>query len=216
MKRYSHFFFDCDGVVLNSNHIKTKAFYNVALKYGHDKAQELVTYHTLNGGISRYEKLRFFLEKIIKCYSEIEYYELIKEYGIIVKESLIKADISTGIFKLKKILPNTHNAIISGSDEQELKWIFDKKKISDIFNYGIFGSPKTKIDIFNKIFSEFNGDEETIFFGDSKYDYIVSKKYKMDFVFISEWTELENWKSFIKENNIKSFKNISEFLNSYI
>ncbi len=216
MKTYSHLFFDCDGVVLNSNHIKTKTFYDVALKYGRDKAEELVNFHIANGGISRYAKFKYFLENITKCYSELEYLELINEYGELLKESLTKAEISEGIFDLKKVFPNTLNAIISGSDEEELKWLFNKKKISNIFNNGIFGSPKSKLDIFNKLFSEFKGNEKTVFFGDSKYDYLVSTKYKMDFIFISEWTEIENWESFIIENNIKSFKNISEFLNSYI
>ena len=214
MKLYSHFFFDCDGVILNSNDIKTKTFYDVSLKYGHKKAKELVNYHISNGGISRYKKFKFFLENIIENYSEIEYEYLINAYGKLLKESLKKAEISEGIFKIKERFPNAFCAIISGSDEEELKWLFNYKKIYHIFDYGIFGSPKNKFDIFNSIFSKFNGNEKAVFFGDSKYDYLVSTKYKMDFIFLSEWTELENWEHFIKKNNIKSFKNILEFLNS--
>lgn len=215
MKKYSHFFFDCDGVVLNSNHIKTKTFFKVALKYGEDKAAELESYHVSNGGISRYKKFKFFLENIIKNYNEIEYQNLLEEYGNLLKGSLIKADISKGIFQLKNYFPNTLSAIISGSDEKELRWLFNKRNISNIFNYGIYGSPKSKYEIFDKIYSQFNGSEKTLYFGDSKYDYLVSKNYEMDFIFISEWTELDNWENFTQKNNIKSFKNISNFLNSY-
>jgi hypothetical protein len=43
--------FDYDGVALNSNKIKTQAFYDVAKVYGHDIAQALKGYHVQNGGI---------------------------------------------------------------------------------------------------------------------------------------------------------------------
>ncbi len=215
MKIYTHLFFDCDGVILNSNTIKTKTFYDIALKYGHKKAEELVRYHIANGGVSRYKKFKFFLENIIKNYNEVEFNNLIKEYGSLSKKKLLKAEITRGIFQIKKFFPNSLNAIISGSDEKELKWIFEKKKLSNYFNYGIYGSPKSKFDIFDQIYSTFRGGEKTLFFGDSEYDYLVSKKYKMDFIFISEWTELNQWENFTAANNIKTYKNILEFFNSY-
>ena len=34
MKKYTNLFFDCDGVILNSNLIKTNSFYEVTKKYG--------------------------------------------------------------------------------------------------------------------------------------------------------------------------------------
>ena len=54
LSSYKTIIFDCDGVILNSNKIKTEAFYNVTATYGIEAANELVSYHKLNGGISRY------------------------------------------------------------------------------------------------------------------------------------------------------------------
>ena len=59
IKDYETIIFDCDGVILNSNNIKIQAFYETALIYGHDLANELVKYHIENGGISRYQKFEF-------------------------------------------------------------------------------------------------------------------------------------------------------------
>ncbi|OUL43979.1 hypothetical protein B0W81_00940 [Prochlorococcus sp. HOT_208_60] len=216
MVPYSHLFFDCDGVVLNSNYIKTRTFYDVAFKYGEEKAQELVKYHITNGGVSRYKKFEFFLKEILKNFEEEEYINLLNEYGNLLKEKLINAEVADGIYNIKNLFPNALNAIISGSDENELKLIFDKKKISHIFNYGIFGSPKNKFEIFDKIYTSFKGNEKVIFFGDSKYDYLVSKNYNMDFIFIYEWTELKEWKDFTRDNNIQSYKNVSNFFDSHI
>ena len=41
---YKTLVFDCDGVVLNSNKIKTRAFYDVASIYGHKVAKEFKDY----------------------------------------------------------------------------------------------------------------------------------------------------------------------------
>ena len=50
---YSTIIFDCDGVVLDSNKVKTQAFFDIAEPWG-NKAQNLLTkYHVNNGGISR-------------------------------------------------------------------------------------------------------------------------------------------------------------------
>jgi beta-phosphoglucomutase-like phosphatase (HAD superfamily) len=44
-KRYKTLVFDCDGVILNSNRIKTEAFGQVAMQFGADAAKELVRFH---------------------------------------------------------------------------------------------------------------------------------------------------------------------------
>ena len=54
---YSNFLFDCDGVLLNSNSIKSQGFLYAAAEYGQEKAQELLAFHKLNGGISRYSSM---------------------------------------------------------------------------------------------------------------------------------------------------------------
>ena len=129
MKNYSHLFFDCDGVILNSNQIKTNAFYKLALNFGEFQAQKLVNYHLENGGISRYEKIKFFQKNILKNTNNSLYRELVDNYGSIVKEELLKAEISKGVFKIKQFFPNSKIAVVSGSDQNELRWLFQKKKL---------------------------------------------------------------------------------------
>ncbi len=215
MKNYSHLFFDCDGVILNSNKVKTNAFYRIALKYGEESAKKLVNYHIKNGGISRYKKIKFFQKNIIKDNNLNLYEKLVNEYSEILKKELLESEISKGIFKIKEFFPYSKLAVISGSDQKELLWLFKKLRIDHIFDEGIFGSPKSKEEIFNQIFMNSNDIVSSIYLGDSKYDYEVSKIYGIDFAFITEWTEVKDWVIFTKENNIKSYPNISEFLNSY-
>ena len=211
MKNYSHLFFDCDGVILNSNKIKTDAFFELALKFGQKEANKLVNYHLKNGGISRYKKIKYFQEFIIKNNDKDLFNELLEDYGKIVRQKLINADISKGIYQIKNYFPKSKVYVISGSDQNELRWLFKRKKIFNLFNCGIYGSPKNKVEILEEIFSDFIGTENTIFFGDSKYDFQVSKVFKMDFVFISEWTDLKDWHKFAKINKLKSYKNVLNF-----
>jgi len=211
MQLYSHLFFDCDGVILDSNHIKTKSFYEIAIKFGERNAKKLVDYHIANGGISRYVKLKYFINEILGLDDEEIYNKLIIEYENLVKKHLLKCSIDDGIYKIDKSLPKINKAIISGSDQIELIWLFKERKIYDIFNFGIFGSPKNKKEIFKEIFSNFTGKEKCLFFGDSKYDYEVSKEFEMDFIFVNNWTEFKNWKIFLKYNQINTINNLSEF-----
>ncbi len=215
MKNYTHLFFDCDGVILNSNQIKTDAFYKLAFNFGELQAQKLVNYHIENGGISRYEKIKFFQKKILKNTNIKLYQELVDNYGTIVKEKLMKAEISKGVFKIKQFFPNSKITVVSGSDQNELRWLFKEKRIDHFFNNGIFGSPKNKIEILDEIFSGFKGEEKSIFIGDSKYDFEVSKFFKIDFAFISDWSELSNWTEFARINKIKTFKDILSFLENH-
>ena len=215
MKKYSHLFFDCDGVILNSNKIKTDAFYKLALNFGELQAQKLVNHHLENGGISRYEKIKFFQKNILKNTNIKLYQELVDNYGKILKEKLIKAEISKGVFKIKQFFPNSKITVVSGSDQNELRWLFKEKRIDHLFNNGIFGSPKNKIEILEEIFSGFKGDEKSIFIGDSKYDFEVAKFFKIDFAFISEWSDLSDWPKFARINKIKTFKDILSFLENH-
>ena len=64
--KYRSLVFDCDGVLLDSNKVKSDAFYELALFAGKEKANELLTYHLKNGGVSRYEKIKYFYSEILK------------------------------------------------------------------------------------------------------------------------------------------------------
>ena len=212
MKEYSYLFFDCDGVILNSNNIKTEAFFEVAKEFGIKKANKLVEYHINNGGISRFQKIKYFQENIIFNNNKEIYKRLIKKYGEIVKKELLKSDISDGIYEIRNFFPKSNFAIISGSDQTELRWVFRNLNLDYIFNLGIYGSPLNKKEIVSKIYSENKIKPNTIFFGDSLYDYEVAKYFDMDFVFISDWTELKEWREFTIKNKIETCKNLTEYL----
>ncbi len=212
LDQYKTIIFDCDGVILNSNKLKTDAFYEVGLNYGEGPAKELVSYHKLNGGISRYHKFDYFIDTIIPKYNyekkDINKELLLNKYAELVKIKLIECQVCPKLEDFKRKTINSKWLIVSGGDENELREIFSIRKIADIFNGGIFGSPSSKKKILKRELSSKNIRRPALLIGDSKYDYFAAKDQNIEFIFLSCWTELNNWKKFVKDEGIYSVSNL--------
>jgi len=103
---YKVWFFDCDGVLLDSNSVKTEAFYETVLKYGQDKAESFVKYHQDHGGISRFEKFKYFFETMLGMKSfKADLARVLEEYGEIVKTKLIQCQETERLHEFLERLP---------------------------------------------------------------------------------------------------------------
>ena len=58
--------FDFDGVVVESGEIKTQAFANLYSDHGETVMSAVARYHVLHGGMSRYQKFRYFQETLLE------------------------------------------------------------------------------------------------------------------------------------------------------
>ena len=214
--KYKNLIFDCDGIILNSNKIKTDAFREVVSIYGKEASISLVKYHLQNGGISRYHKFNYFLNKIAKNLEldiqNISVTELTNNYSKCVRKKLLNCEIDESIISYRKS-SNSIWSIVSGSDHYELNQVFRERNIDSIFDGGIHGSPLSKIQIFKRIFEENKNDiQKSLYIGDSKYDYLAAKEIGLDFVFLKKWSEFREIKAFSKENNIRVFFEFSDLL----
>lgn len=209
---YQTFIFDCDGVILNSNKIKTEAFYQSALAYGESAAQVLVDYHLANGGISRYKKFAYFLADIVPTFatniSGPNLEALLEYYAEIVLHGLLTCEVAEGLEELRNKTPDANWLIVSGGDQTELRHVFDKRGLAKYFNGGIFGSPDTKGEIINREMNNGNIQHTTLFLGDSKYDYHSANDTGIDFIFLTGWTEVQDLESWISNNSIINFFDI--------
>ena len=216
ISQFATLIFDCDGVILDSNKIKTDAFYNTALPYGEDAAEALVNFHEQNGGISRYVKFEYFLEKILGSKVEPKKINnLLSSFVSEIKEELILCQISPGLEELRKN-SDSNWLIVSGGDQKELRCIFSERNLTENFNCGIFGSPETKEVILSREIHNGNIKFPALFIGDSKYDHQAAKATNIDFVFAYEWTEVKDWREYCVENNIEVIKNLAQLQDSSI
>ena len=152
LSHYGTLVFDCDGVVLDSNQVKTAAFRSAAMPYGAAAADALVAYHVANGGISRYVKFAHFLERIVPEHGAgavpgrdgPDHEALLQIYAETVRDGLMNCGIATGLEQLRSKTRGANWLIVSGGDQNELREVFAARGISDLFDGGIFGSPDTK------------------------------------------------------------------------
>jgi phosphoglycolate phosphatase-like HAD superfamily hydrolase len=210
--KYDNVIFDCDGVILNSNDIKTNVFRKISSPFGRCISSNFVKYHIENQGVSRYVKIKHLVstldeKKELKTPLEEG---LIKLFSDEVKGSLLGAEVAPDLLKLRVRATGQNWFVVSGGDQDELRYVFSKKGIGDYFNKGIYGSPRTKYDLIDYLKERGLLKGKTIFIGDSELDYKVSKKFKFDFIFLYQWTDFKDWKKFFKKIPVSVFKSISE------
>lgn len=213
MADYSTYVFDCDGVVLDSNRIKTEAFRDAVQPYGDALAQAMVDYHVAHGGISRYRKFEHFLTEIVPVGQygpDLE--TLLARYATAVAEGLRRCAVMPGIESLRLATVGARWLIVSGGDQAELRTVFAERGLDAMFDGGIFGSPDTKDEILAREMAHGTIAAPALFLGDSVYDFQAASRAGIDFVFISGWTELPDWRDFIADHDINHLEWGSDLL----
>ncbi len=201
--QYDTLVFDCDGVILNSNRIKTEAFREVARRFGEAAADALVQYHVQHGGISRYLKFEYLLESILQRTADAEEVaDLSKDYGECVYKHLLECEVAANLEDLREATPDLSWMVVSGGDQQELRRVFTERGLLTLFNGGIYGSPDTKDEILSKQIEIGQLRKPALFIGDSQYDHEAAVRAGLDFIFVNKWTEFSAWPEYCRTNNI--------------
>ena len=63
MFKYKTIIWDLDGTLIDSNEIKTDGFRILFSEHENHMIEALIDYHEENGGVSRYDKIKFFYKK---------------------------------------------------------------------------------------------------------------------------------------------------------
>ena len=184
-ENYKTILWDFDGVILNSNIIRTKGFIEIFKDFPNNYTAQLVKYHEEMGGLSRYHKIEYFFTKIVKKkikQDEIFFYaEKYKSFilnNLVNKRFIINETLD--YIKQNRNIFSMH--IVSASDENELKQICKELEL-DSFFCSIHGSPTAKKENimsllkFNKLIKE-----EVVLIGDSINDYEAAVYNKIDFM----------------------------------
>lgn len=211
LDKYKTIVFDCDGVVLDSNIVKTEAYFRTAKSLGatDEQAQALVDYHVRLGGISRYHKFEYYLSEIVQQAVTNEAVQaLLEAFSRELKEGLMACEVAKGLDALREATPQANWMILSGGDQQEIRDLFAKRQLAHLFDGGLFGSPDNKDTVLAREKANGNLRFPALFLGDSKYDYEAANRAGLDFVFLSDWTEVADWKTYCEINKIRSEKNI--------
>jgi phosphoglycolate phosphatase-like HAD superfamily hydrolase len=155
--------FDCDGVILDSVPVKTRAYARLAEPYGAPARDRLVMYHTVHGGVSRYKKFEWFFQEVlgrsITPEESAEWGRLFADYALDeVRSCRLIAGARDVLDAWRGRLPL---CVCSGAPQEELRVILRERRLDDYFD-GIRGSPPAKARLLAEIVAGTGLPPETV------------------------------------------------------
>lgn len=213
IEKYNLLVFDCDGTLIKSNSIKSEIFRDSLYKYDARDVQQLIEFHKLNGGISRFKKFKYFFTQVLKLKNyTAELHDVLNLFSQLSLSRLKNVPLIPGVENFLKKLSMMELQLIvsSGSEENELRALLENLGLSNYFDY-IGGSPKSKEEIVNEYISQNNLiNPKCLVFGDSISDFILSQKLNCDFVFVEEDSEWLDHENYLKNDGVIKINNFFE------
>jgi len=191
---------DFDGVILESMKVRDWGFEEIFKDYDQKLINQLLAYHRINGGLSRYVKIRYFFEELLgQSITEESVLEYAQKFSTLMRKELTNS--KNLILDTVNFIKNNHQNynfhIVSGSDQEELRFLNKELGIDQYF-ISIHGSPTPKKQLVATLLKKHDYSlVNTCLIGDSINDYEAA---------------IENDISFYGFNNL-SLKKIS---NNYI
>jgi len=176
--------FDFDGVILDSMSIRDYGFKKIFKDFDDNLVNRLLEYHNQNGGLSRYVKIKYFYNKLLKQeISEEKIINYADNFSKIMKIELVDRNyLITDTLKFIQENYKKYNLhIVSGSDDKELKYLCKELGIDSFFQ-SVNGSPTHKNMLVKNVLSNNKYIEsETILIGDSVNDYDAAIENNLEF-----------------------------------
>jgi len=209
--------FDFDGVIVDSNHIKGKAFQELFSDYNKEFIKKILVYHKRNKGISRYKKFVHYYKLLGLDINDKEIKRLDKVFSKLVYKKVVKAKYTPGVIQfLRSVYKIVPLYVVSATPESEIRKIVKIRGLNKFFRR-VYGAPSEKADIINKIIKNNKvSSREVLYIGDSRNDYEVAIKTGVKFFALAYNDklprELEYKKLFAKDfSNI----NLNKLLSIY-
>ena len=182
--KYKNLIFDFDGVLAESNEIRFNGFRRLFQEYPLSQVEELVAYAKANGGVSRYEKIRYFFQEVRgEPIMEERVQVLAARFSDLVRQEVVDAEPVKGSVEfLKQNVSRFNFALVSGSDQTELRMVCRERGIDRYFER-ILGSPVKKKDNLAQLLEDLGWKtNETVYIGDSNNDLEASLANRIDFI----------------------------------
>ena len=178
--------FDFDGVLVESVDIKTKAFAKLFESEGEDIVEKVVDYHLKNTGVSRFEKIRYIYQNMLKRdLSEETFADLCHRFSHLVVDEVVNAPYVKGAKEFLDSYYNEYSCFVaSATPQDEMEEIIKRRQMQGYFK-GIYGSPKKKGDIVREILVVYTSTlspQSSVYVGDAMSDYLAAKDNAVNFI----------------------------------
>ncbi|RAP27110.1 hypothetical protein DID74_00825 [Candidatus Marinamargulisbacteria bacterium SCGC AG-333-B06] len=183
---YSLIILDCDGVIFDSNILKSKAMHHVTSTYDQLAANKFNVFFNAHFGKTRSFFIKSFITKFYKVpYTQVLYNEINNLYSKKCFELYKQAHFTDEVLSfLNQVSKTCQLYIASGSHQLELRKIFKYRNIDHFFS-GIFGAPELKVNIIKNILSI--EKKSSLFIGDSYHDFECAQENKINFLLLKKY-----------------------------
>jgi phosphoglycolate phosphatase-like HAD superfamily hydrolase len=175
---------DFDGVIILSEEIRVKGFEILFKRFPYEDVQKLIQFHTANGGLSRYVKIRYFFEEILKeSISNEKLQSLAMDFSEIMRQELTDPGLLNPewLCLMEEIGNHYNHHVASGSDGNELRYLCSELEIVHYFE-SIEGSPTPKIKLVEEILARNRySHQETCLVGDAINDWEAAHQNSIQF-----------------------------------
>ena len=176
--------FDFDGVIVESEEIKTRAFVAMYRAYGTAVVDAAVAHHRANGGISRRKKIRWCHRTQLGIeLDQAALDELCRRFSNMVEDEVVACDWVAGA---EEVLRTQYGRrplfIVSGTPQDELARIFARRDLDRWF-VEVWGSPRGKPEIVADILARHRLEPRSVLFvGDAAADLRAARANGLRFI----------------------------------
>jgi phosphoglycolate phosphatase-like HAD superfamily hydrolase len=175
---------DFDGVIVESNGIKTEAFREVFRRFPEHGAR-MMTFHEEHISLSRVQKFRYLVEELLgRPGDETLVEELARDFSWRVLEEVVRCPLVPGAMEfLGDLAPRLPVYLASITPEPELEEILERRGLRQYFR-AVFGyPPRAKAEAVEIALSVAGGDRDAVVLvGDSPGDLRVAREFGIQFV----------------------------------
>ena len=169
--------FDFDGVLAESVNVKGDAFIALYKEESQGVQKQVLDYHQKHGGVTRYDKIRYYEETLCdRAVNDERVEEIAQKFSDIVEDGVIR---SSWVDGAQEFLEENYKAIpfyiASATPEEELIRIVKARNMDHYFK-GVYGAPIKKHEHIARVMEDHNfSPAEIVMIGDAMTDYDAAK-----------------------------------------
>ncbi|WP_339109282.1 HAD hydrolase-like protein [Thioclava sp. GXIMD4216] len=189
--KFKLWIFDCDGVLLDSNNMKTTAFAEVVSEYPTECVKPFLEFQKTAFGLSRFRTFDAFFDRFLgRPPADSEKEKLLSEFAAYCQSQYPHQPVTAGATELLQSLSARKCIayVASGSEQSELRQALKKIGLAENFR-DILGSPRKKSDLVADILRQEQDVDasEILFVGDAKVDFEAASSNGVAFLQVSHY-----------------------------